>query len=181
VSSHLLAGVAPPPGESSGLWILALFLAILAAVGVWACAGYVLALLSGWRALAEVYGLKGPFHGPFGDRLSLRVGRVTYWRCGAVGLDERSLCLSVWLFRTGHAKLLVPTSDIQAVRSDGRPCWLTLRLARRPGVRVELDAPHVLPFFLSRGISVDSEGRLQRTRVVKPSVEPLAETVNRLR
>ena len=176
VTYVLLAGVAPPPGQRSDGWMTAAFAGVLLLVAGWACAGHVVARVSGWRSLARAYGSRAPFHGPLENHLTLRIGRFAYWRCTEVGVDDSSVYFRVPLFRAGHLSLCVPHGDLRLVRSND---WLRLHVTQRPEMRIEVDAPRLWLYLAKRNMEVDVGGRLRRLPPSRTSLEPLSGTIDR--
>jgi hypothetical protein len=110
-------------------------------VSLWTGACHLVAVVGGWKSLADSYASTDTFEG---KQLWWRHGRfnhsIGYNGCLNLGAGARGLHLSVMvLFRLGHAPLLIPWSDITL--SESR-FWLvkstTFSFSRVPTVQLHL-------------------------------------------
>jgi len=122
------------------------FLALLAIffVVLWCLVCFLLALLGGWRRLAESYRLDGVFEGA---RWYMRSGRmrwgVNYNGCLTLGANGRGLYLAVMvLFRAAQPPLFIPWSDVGCLEQKGLLFkYVVFSFLRAPGVTLRLPRP----------------------------------------
>lgn len=84
-------------------------------IPLWLTIGYAVALLSGWRSLAEHYRTDRPFpgHKRWMQSAKLRLG-AGYNNALTLGSDADGIYMAVlFLFRMGHPPLFIPWGDIQ--------------------------------------------------------------------
>jgi hypothetical protein len=122
-----------------------LLIALLAVAGfaaVWAAISSLIAAVSGWRLLAQVYPLTTPFNGQRWRFRSARMRWATnYSGCLTIGANVRGLYLGVlYVFRIGHPPVFVPWPEVRMTVHKGRIFrYLDFTFARAPGVVVGVD------------------------------------------
>ena len=112
------------------IWLatLIVILAPMAFVGFWCTVVWMVALTSGWRRLAQVYGVPRPIPDSARNGVSGMVGWAGYNHVLRVAHDDRYLFLDVmWVFRVGHSALRIPWSDI-TVGKESR--WFLYNMTR---------------------------------------------------
>lgn len=99
-----------------------------------------LALMGGWRDLAESYGTSGPVDGEAFPFRSAKVGIVDYGNCVRFVAGRPGLGISVlWPFRPGHRPLVVPWCDVSASEHRGWVFeYVDFRFARQPQVQLRV-------------------------------------------
>jgi len=77
-----------------------------------------LALIGGWRRLAEIYSTREPADGKVYSMQSAVVGQVHYRSCLTIALLPVGLRLAMWpmFLPLGHPTLLIPWSDFHGIR-----------------------------------------------------------------
>jgi hypothetical protein len=119
------------------IWLSALF--VFATVGSAICS--LLARMSGWRALAEAYPLRGALPAARRSFVGGRVGSVSYHGCLHVAADTAGLYVSVMaLFSAGHEPLFIPWTDI-SVSPSASPYGPVVRLQTRAVPASALELP----------------------------------------
>lgn len=83
---------------------------------MWGGGSLLIALVSGWRRLAQSYPLQGSFDGERWRMRSGKMGLANYGSCLTLGSDASGLYLAVlFTFRLGHPPLLIPWRDVTAL------------------------------------------------------------------
>jgi len=110
--------------------------AVLGFAAIWCVTIFLVARLSGWHRLAELYPATEPPAGRVFRWQAARIGWSDYNGCLTITVGPAGLGLSVlWLFRPGHPPLLVPWSSLRVLQvHDG---WLIR------GITVAVDDPPV--------------------------------------
>lgn len=111
-------------------------------VVVWIIAAWFVALMGGWRELAEVYrGDAAMFHGRTWSFQSARFRLNTRYN-GAliIGVNEQALMLrTIMFFRFAHPTLIIPWTDVRISLEQGfLQRYVVLTFARMPSVPVKL-------------------------------------------
>lgn len=129
--------------EGALLWLIPV-LFIPAFIGLWCGVCFLIALIGGWRRLAQTYSLNASaFNGRTWTMRRARMGISQYKGVLTLGADQRGLYLAVFaLFRPGHAPLYIPWEDIQISESAGFLMrYLDFAFQRHPGVRLSVPQP----------------------------------------
>jgi hypothetical protein len=116
-----------------------------------------IARVSGWRALADAYPLQSD---PTGPKLRFQSASLrwssNYTGIVHMGVNAQGLYLSVFfVFRSGHAPMFIPWSDIRTESRAGLFPSLTLRFARKPGI------PFVIGKALGERLAAMSGGQFK--------------------
>jgi len=115
------------------------------------------ARMSGWKALAEVYPLLSD---PTGPKLRFQSASLR-WSTNYTGIvhfsiDSQGLYLSVFvLFKIGHPPMFIPWSEIRSESRAGLIPSLTLRFTRKPKV------PMTISRALGERLAAMSGGRFK--------------------
>ena len=104
----------------------------------WCAIVFLISRVSGWALLARRFHLQFAFTGPTWRWQSARMRWLAnYNNCLTVGSDPSGLCLSTFfLFRAGHAPLLIPWPEISIYRRRKVlfAAYVELRLGREEQV-----------------------------------------------
>jgi|NGEPerStandDraft_6_1074524.scaffolds.fasta_scaffold15435_1 hypothetical protein len=122
----------------------------------WVAFEFLIARVSGWRALARVYPALSAFVGRRYRLCNVGFRRSTYYRsCVTFGTSPEGLFVALFLpFQIGHPPVFVPWSDI--VITESKVFWfrrIRLSFKRVPGVWLSISqslALKILQFFPSR-------------------------------
>ncbi|HJX83074.1 MAG TPA: hypothetical protein VJ723_01875 [Candidatus Angelobacter sp.] len=128
-----------------------LFVSPLLVIGQFLLVFYMLALVSGWRVLAQRFRAQNPFLGPkwHGQSASLRnTGR--YNHCLTIGADSSGLFIvPLLLFRLWHPALLIPWTEITFERKKVLFLFSVLKL--------RLGTSDQVPFTVSASLGAKIE------------------------
>lgn len=88
-------------------------------VAAWVFTGYGVALMSGWRQLAQRFRMQGDFSGTKWSMQSAKMRYGTgYNNALTIGADSTGMFLApLALFRMGHSPLFIPWAEISDVRA----------------------------------------------------------------
>ena len=101
--------------------VLFICLAIAVFVGLWFLACRAISSLSGWKALATRYPLRGAPRGRRFWMQSGRVGKAYYKNCLVVRSATDGLYLAMlFIFRPGHPPIFIPWEEIEVKESSGK-------------------------------------------------------------
>ena len=120
----------------------AIGLALLGFAGFWFLIVFLVAAVSGWRALAREYRSELPFTGRTWRFRTARIGVSRYKNALTIGVNPSGLYLAMFpMFRPGHPPLFIPWHDV-AVTSESRFLGnVVVFTFRRAGARLELWEP----------------------------------------
>lgn len=103
-------------------FVLAIFPVLF--VTIWCVVVYLLATLSGWARLAQVYRADERPEGTRFGRQSGKIGWVTYNNCLTIVVNRQGLHLTLFpLFRIGHPPLSIPWSEFHRLREKHVLRW----------------------------------------------------------
>lgn len=128
-------------------------------VGFWFGVSQLLASLSGWRELAQKYGV-GSVSSFTRKTTGGRIGGVAYNGCLVVGANAEGVALSVLLlFRPGHAPIFVPWAEL-SMGAEGSVAGAT-RLRFRAAPQVTLELPEIVADWLRSAAPSAAPPRVQ--------------------
>ena len=101
--------------------VLLIAIAVMAFILFWCVLLFAISMFSGWRQLATVYGANAPLTGTrFRFQSAQMRFSCNYGSCLTVTVNAEGLGLSVGApFRSGHAPLFIPWSEISVKRETG--------------------------------------------------------------
>jgi len=120
--------------------------AISCGLVIWAIVSILRAIIGGWIKLARSYGISRSVRPRDGVvrkwRLQTAYMRwlTTYGNCLTFCADSNQLFISTgWLFRIGHAPLIIPWDEVTAVRGKGLLKHIVeLRFKRAPSIPIRI-------------------------------------------
>ena len=126
---------------------LAPWLAGVAVVFWLAFVSWFLAVIGGWRRLAEHYTTREPADGKIYSMQTAVVGQVNYRSCLTIALSPVGLRLAMWpmFLPLGHPAILIPWTEFHDIR-ERRSFFMTLEEVTigNPAVATLCLRPHIL-------------------------------------